>query len=168
MTPDRRRYIELIRKYISNPEIEIVAKTPITRELAPRPLGSSITGRRPRMCVLDEAGSVSYPYGPHRVGYVSHRCLDCRLGLTEMAQGHVGSWHWTGRWAAEWETPLDPLLWRVRSWLYPSYECELCVGQEPWQGCYCAHHGAVAAGGDGPGPIRRFFRWALKRVIRYI
>lgn len=33
-------------------------------------------------------------------------------------------------------------LWR--NLLYPSYECEQCVGQEPWRGCYCAYFGCVA------------------------
>ena len=32
----------------------------------------------------------------------------------------------------------------VRRALWPPFECELCVGQEYWQGCYCAYHGATA------------------------
>lgn len=28
---------------------------------------------------------------------------------------------------------------------WPAYECERCVGQDQWAGCYCQHHGL-------PGP----------------
>lgn len=50
---------------------------------------------------------------------------------------------WTGRpyYAG---SPLDLLLWRVQAFLYPTFDCNQCVGQEPHQGCYCAHYDAVA------------------------
>lgn len=53
------------------------------------------------------------------------------------------------------ETPCDKLikLWRYYvTWviirlLYPPYECEMCVGQEPWRGCYCAYYDAYGPAG---------------------
>jgi hypothetical protein len=36
------------------------------------------------------------------------------------------------------------LRWRLRVFAFPCYECEHCVGQEPWHGCYCAYHGALS------------------------
>lgn len=55
---------------------------------------------------------------------------------------------------------------RGSSWLhklihdtaFPRYECEQCVGQEPWQGCYCDYHGASAPG-EGPTRWHIFWRW---------
>ena len=59
---------------------------------------------------------------------------------------------------------------RSSSWLHaliydlawPSYECELCVGQEYWRGCECAYRGDVA---PGVGPTRRhlFWRWVWSK-----
>lgn len=41
---------------------------------------------------------------------------------------------------------LLPRSWwrRLHALAYPGYDCECCVGQEPWRGCYCAHHGCIA------------------------
>lgn len=42
---------------------------------------------------------------------------------------------------------------RLRTWLkriaYPPFECQQCVGQEYWQGCYCVYNDASAPG-EGP------------------
>ena len=35
----------------------------------------------------------------------------------------------------------------LRDKLWPSYECDLCVGQEYWQGCYCAYYEAWDSSG---------------------
>lgn len=53
------------------------------------------------------------------------------------------------------------LYFWLRRMAWPLYECQLCVGQEYWQGCYCAYHGAIAPGGPGPKRWRRTLRWAL-------
>lgn len=53
----------------------------------------------------------------------------------------IESRSWTGR-SSYAGTPLDLLKWRIRSFLYPSFECEQCVGQD--HGCYCAYYEAVA------------------------
>jgi hypothetical protein len=41
---------------------------------------------------------------------------------------------------------IRAFYWRWYRWLYwklyPTYECKLCIGQEPWRGCWCAYHGA--------------------------
>ncbi len=50
------------------------------------------------------------------------------------------------------------LYWWARRQLWPCYSCELCVGQEPHQGCYCDYQGAVAPGGPGAGPLRQVLR----------
>lgn len=46
----------------------------------------------------------------------------------------------------------------------PGFECECCVGQEYWQGCYCGHHGCV---GPDLEPSRRhlFWRWLAKIML---
>lgn len=57
-----------------------------------------------------------------------------------------------------------PISWmrKVYDLAYPPYDCEQCVGQEPWQGCYCSYHGAVAPGENHVewwrGLLRRFVR----------
>lgn len=45
----------------------------------------------------------------------------------------------------------------LRRFLYPSYDCQCCVGQEPSQGCYCAYYDSPAPG-RGPEPWRVFLR----------
>jgi hypothetical protein len=54
-------------------------------------------------------------------------------------------------------SPLRNLLRRIA---WPSYECECCVGQEAWQGCYCWHHG-----GTGPGVGPEHWRCILRRAL---
>ena len=36
--------------------------------------------------------------------------------------------------------------------LWPGYECEQCVGQEYWQGCYCAYYDAWCPAGPSGEP----------------
>lgn len=52
----------------------------------------------------------------------------------------------------------------VRRIAYPNFDCQLCVGQHSWQGCYCAYHGAVAPAGENDQPrwYHLFARWILK------
>ena len=60
-------------------------------------------------------------------------------------------------WGLSWlHRALYALAW-------PAYECELCVGQEEWRGCYCAYHGASAPGG-GVRLRELMARWVWKRV----
>ena len=49
----------------------------------------------------------------------------------------------------------------IRKKLYPSFDCELCVGQEYWQGCYCAYYGATAPG-EGPSTFIYYARKVAK------
>jgi hypothetical protein len=51
--------------------------------------------------------------------------------------------------------------WIVRL-AFPSYECEQCVGQEPWRGCYCAYYGASA---PNKGP--EWWRYKLQQAVRW-
>ncbi len=55
----------------------------------------------------------------------------------------IASHLWTGRppWAG---SPAEMFARALRIALYPGYECEGCVGQDPQHGCYCAYNGAVA------------------------
>lgn len=46
---------------------------------------------------------------------------------------------------------------------WPSYECELCVGQDPGIGCWCGYHGASA---PGIGPEK--WRVRLRKILRWI
>jgi len=55
--------------------------------------------------------------------------------------------------------PLS-LRFRLQALAYPPYECECCVGQEPWRGCYCDYHGLV-----GPGAEPEWWRRVLRKVI---
>lgn len=48
---------------------------------------------------------------------------------------------------------------------YPTYECELCVGQEGWQGCYCAYHGAISPSA-GPHTGHLLLRLIWDRVSK--
>lgn len=70
---------------------------------------------------------------------------------------------WTGRatWAG---TPADMLKRQVRVWLYPYYDCQQCVGQEEWQGCYCAYYEAVAPN-TGPEKWRIVLRKIAQRWL---
>lgn len=70
---------------------------------------------------------------------------------------------WTGRsrWAG---SPLDVLRRSIRTFLYPGFDCEQCIGQDPWQGCYCAYYGATAPN-YGPEPWRRLLRKAAERWL---
>lgn len=43
-------------------------------------------------------------------------------------------------------TMLLPFRLWLRNIAYPIYECEWCVGQEKWHGCYCSAHNAFAPG----------------------
>lgn len=52
--------------------------------------------------------------------------------------------------------------WLIRT-CWPPYECELCVGQYPGQGCYCAYYGAPWPGGPGP----EWWRVRLRRAVRW-
>lgn len=63
---------------------------------------------------------------------------------------------WTGR------ELRYPGRWLARL-CYPSYECEQCVGQEYWQGCYCAYHGASAPCHGPEG-----WRAALRAIVRVV
>lgn len=71
----------------------------------------------------------------------------------------INSSSWTGR-APYAGSPIDVLRRALSARLYPSYECEQCVGQEPWLGCYCQHYGAVAPG-IGPEAWRAWLRRVL-------
>lgn len=80
-------------------------------------------------------------------------CLECWRTRTD-------STAWTGHQPQRFRWWLHGLLW-------PSYACELCVGQDGEQGCYCAYHGAIAPGGPGAGLVRalgrRVWQWWIGR-----
>lgn len=46
----------------------------------------------------------------------------------------------------------------IYDFAWPPYECELCVGQEPQSGCYCAHYDCLLPG----VPPERHHLWARK------
>lgn len=48
---------------------------------------------------------------------------------------------------------------RLRYSGWPPYDCELCVGQHPGQGCYCAYMGAFAPCDPVGSPWSAVFRW---------
>lgn len=53
---------------------------------------------------------------------------------------------------------------RLCNWAWPFYDCELCVGQEYWQGCYCAYYEA-----DGPcSPYTPLWRMALRYLWNWM
>lgn len=60
----------------------------------------------------------------------------------------IDSTAWTGR------RPRQSFKWWLHDVLWPSYSCELCLGQDAGHGCYCAHQGALSPGGPGPGWLR--------------
>jgi len=53
--------------------------------------------------------------------------------------------------------------WSIIRWATPPYDCKGCVGQEPWQGCYCQYHNFVAPC-EYPGPVRH----RVQALLRYI
>lgn len=59
---------------------------------------------------------------------------------------------------------------RLKNWLiskaYPMYDCECCVGQDWWQGCYCHYHGAVAPC-EGPTRRHEFLRRVAALLFKY-
>ncbi|MBB5986008.1 hypothetical protein [Sphingobium lignivorans] len=71
---------------------------------------------------------------------------------------YVNSTAWTGRapWAG---SPIDVARRVVRSWLYPTFDCENCIGM-PEHGCYCAATGATSPN-EGPGMLRAWLRIEL-------
>lgn len=61
-----------------------------------------------------------------------------------MTRRSISSSAWTGR--CTWEgSPFDGLRRKLRTWLYPSFDCDNCIGM-PEHGCYCEATGAVAPG----------------------
>lgn len=60
---------------------------------------------------------------------------------------------------------MKRLIARLRRFLYelawPHYDCELCVGQDPWHGCWCSYHGAPV-----PGEPPEWWRFQLQRLIK--
>jgi hypothetical protein len=103
------------------------------------------------------------PVGVHDVDGVSMFCRTCGLGLDRITNGHVGSGHWTGRRLPA-HDPLTLFRWWVRRLLWPSYECELCVGQDAWQGCYCAYYGSPRPS-HGPSRARVIARGLATRWL---
>jgi hypothetical protein len=57
------------------------------------------------------------------------------------------------------------LKWRLKAIGWPSYSCQQCVGQDAWQGCYCAYYGAVGPGDGNLEAWRRLYRWLYTRVF---
>ena len=56
----------------------------------------------------------------------------------------------------------------LRAWLrrtgWPYYPCEQCVGQEPWQGCYCAYHDAYAPCSPDMPRKAALARWLWRKL----
>jgi hypothetical protein len=52
---------------------------------------------------------------------------------------------------------------------WPTYECQSCVGQEWYHGCYCAYHNAFGPcdpkGAFLQRTARRWYLWARTRRI---
>jgi hypothetical protein len=48
---------------------------------------------------------------------------------------------------------------------WPSYACELCVGQEEWRGCQCEYYGAIAPY-TPPRPIHTLARQVWSFIAR--
>jgi hypothetical protein len=59
-------------------------------------------------------------------------------------------------------------LWnRIHRLAYPGYACERCVGQDEWQGCYCAYYGACGPNNEPEcGWLTRLARWYVDRKQR--
>lgn len=55
--------------------------------------------------------------------------------------------------------------WRIRSIAYPAYSCLLCVGQEPWQGCYCSYYNAYSPDDPNGRWWQRAARWGYDRMF---
>jgi hypothetical protein len=63
-----------------------------------------------------------------------------------------------GAWGLSW---LHQIIYRLA---WPMWEgCDLCVGQDPWQGCWCEYVGATSPG-EGPELRHLLARWLWKRV----
>ena len=75
----------------------------------------------------------------------------------------VDSTSWTGRpsWAG---SPWQQFLWAWRRLCWPSYECQLCVGQDWWQGCYCAYHECAGPCAEPPRWMR-LGRWLYAQAV---
>jgi len=75
----------------------------------------------------------------------------------------IDSQSWTGRapWAGN---PLQVARRRLCNLLYPSYECQQCVGQEAHWGCYCGYHLCVSPC-VGPGAIHHWLRGFAERHL---
>jgi hypothetical protein len=108
----------------------------------------------------------------HLFDHRTERCRGCGLGWADWLEDDaladcpaIDSAAWTGRVApGVFYLPTGEARHRrLRRWLYPTYECALCVGQEAWQGCHCRYHGAVAPG-VGPERWRALARRAYHRL----
>jgi hypothetical protein len=57
----------------------------------------------------------------------------------------------------------------MKNWLrkigWPYYECECCVGQEWWQGCYCAYHDAYMPCWPHVPRHARVARWLYTKLF---
>lgn len=51
---------------------------------------------------------------------------------------------------------------RLYNWAWPSFECQLCVGQDWWQGCECDYFG-----GSAPGCGPEWWRVLLRRLWNF-
>lgn len=58
------------------------------------------------------------------------------------------------------------IRWRLLALAYPTYDCQQCVGQEPWQGCYCAYHDCIAPCTQ-PTRWYRFLQWLIRKPKPY-
>lgn len=56
------------------------------------------------------------------------------------------------------------LLRLLRAFAFPYYMCEQCVGQESWQGCYCAYYDAMGPCDMWRSPQREFARRLVCRA----
>jgi hypothetical protein len=100
--------------------------------------------------------------GVHDVDGVSMFCRTCGLGLDRILNDHVGSAHWTGRRFGT--SPYELFRIWLYGRLYPPYDCQQCVGQEEWRGCYCAYYGAPAPN-VGPSRLREWLRSTAWRLF---
>lgn len=55
----------------------------------------------------------------------------------------IDSSRWTGRPPYGPDGPIELLQWEIRRFLYPTFDCEDCIGMAD-HGCYCAAYNAVA------------------------
>jgi hypothetical protein len=66
------------------------------------------------------------------------------------------------------------ILRRISYWVsrqaYPHYECECCIGQEWWRGCYCQYHDCIGPC-EEPRMWHRFWRRVeplTKKLTAYV